>query len=118
MRPYIPGPIVIAALPPRSTEPSGAPAVGGANAASGSGIAAAPVLGWGLRLALTAELTPPTTWMLWAVTRAPPPAETAVAELESTTTAPGMVIAALPESVSAPLAVGSRTKIEGATVTV
>ncbi len=39
----------------------------------------------------------------------------AVDELELTTTSPGTLMLALPESVRAPLAVGLSTKMEGAT---
>ena len=48
---------------------------------------------------------------IWAL----PLAEMAVLELESTTTSPGILMLALPERVSAPLAVGLSTKMEGAT---
>ena len=61
---------------------------------------------------------PPATSMTEAVSWALPLAERAVVELESTTTAPGILMLALPESVRAPLAVGLSTKMEGATETV
>ena len=81
-------------------------------------MAAAPVVGAGLKLALPLFWTLPCTSMTAALTEALPLAETALDELESTTIAPGILRLALPESERAPPADGSRMKTEGATVTV
>ncbi len=108
----MPGLIVSAVAPPMFTEPCDVPPDGTASMASGSATTAAPVTGLGLRVALPVLLTPPTTWMLAAVTLALPLATSAVLEFESTTTAAGALMIALCESVNAPLAVALRTYIE------
>jgi hypothetical protein len=62
--------------------------------------------------------TPPVTWMVTAVTTAVPLVVRPLEELESTMTLPGAFSAALPETVRAPLAFGSRTKTDlGSAVT-
>src|SRR6267143_6129081 len=96
----------------RLTAPYEVPPDGIASAASGSATAAAPVAGLGLMVALPVLLTPPTTWTPAAVTLALPLATRAVADCESTITAPGALMVALPDSVNAPLAVAFRTYSE------
>ena len=54
-------------------------------------------------MALPLFLNPPATSITAAVSWALPLAESAEAELESTTTAPGILMLALPERVRAPL---------------
>src|SRR5262249_43151405 len=90
---------------------------GAGRPASGSGRGGAPVVGAGLRTAPLDTLTPPVTRICDAVTWEVPLADRAVAELESTTTAPATFTDALPVTVRAPPAAGSRTKIDEPTVT-
>src|SRR5258707_14442328 len=77
--------IVSAELPLRFTEPRAVPPVGTGRPDSGSATAARWVIGFGFKWALPEVLTPPTTWMLEAVTTPLPLTRTAVAEVESTT---------------------------------
>src|SRR5262245_15926163 len=91
--------------------------LGPASEASGS-FTDTPDAGEGLMVAMPAFWTPPATSMIEAVSWALPLAEIAVVELESTTTAPGILMLAVPERVSAPLADRSSTKTDGATETV
>src|SRR5262245_16550562 len=84
----------------------------------GSGVLTAPVTGAGLKLAFPLLLGLPTTLMPDALTDALPLAEIAELELESMANSPGMLMLALPEMERAPPAVGSSTKIDGATETV
>jgi hypothetical protein len=67
------------------------------------------VVAAGLSVALPLLLTPPTTWTAAAVILALPLSVRAVVEPESTTSVLGMLMAALPETLSAPPAVPLRT---------
>src|SRR5437868_5600157 len=104
-------------LDPRLTAPRTTPGAGAGSPASGSGTAEAPVTGLGLSDPPPLTLTPPTTRMLPALTAPLPVACTAVGERESTSTRPGVVSEAPPETWSAPLSVPSRIRIEGRTDT-
>src|ERR1700730_17306735 len=100
---YVPGLMTSMLLPLTLTAPSDVPAAGAGNVSRGSGIELTPVIGDGLTLALPDLLTFPTTLILLAVTLALPLAEMAEAELESTSSGPVILMAALPDTVSAPL---------------
>src|SRR4051812_15470350 len=110
----MPGLIVAAALPLRFTDACRLrprlPAIGTARPAKGSGRDAIPVVGAGAMVAFPLVLTPPTTWMVLAVTWALPLTVNAVLEVESITTFPNVEIAALPETDNAPLTLGSSSR--------
>src|SRR5579871_6024130 len=106
----MPGLMVFDELPLIDTAPFDVPLTDGtARPANGSATAFAPVVGLGLSLPLPVTLSPPTIRMLEPVTEALPLTLTAVEELESTSTEPGTLIWALPDTVNAPLAVEFKT---------
>src|SRR5437763_3588661 len=105
----MPGPISDQALPLRLTAPFDWPVSdGAARYANGSATAAMPVVGCGVNLAWPVAAKPPTTWIAEALMTALPLPAMADAELESTITAPGTLMLALPETVRAPLALRPR----------
>src|SRR5271157_584734 len=110
---YRPGLMVSAELLATVTEPREVPAVGTGRLASGSGMAAAPVVGLGLTVELLERLAPPTTSIAPAVSCEPPLSVRAEDELESTATRPSVLMLALPVTSSAPLADGFRTSKRG-----
>src|SRR4051812_42347313 len=99
---------MVKALPVRLTEPCQLPPVDGARPAKPSGTGVLPVVGAGLRVALPDLVNPPATRIDPAVTWELPLAARAVADFESTTKAPGMLMLALFEKLAAPLELGSR----------
>src|SRR5258708_4263874 len=90
-------------LPLRLTAPRLVVTLGAGSAASGSAWAATPVAGVTLKPALPETWSPPTMRTAEAVTLALPLRWAAYAEVESTTSQPGMLTDELPERFSAEL---------------
>ncbi len=89
----MPGLIVLDELPLTATAPFEEPLTeGAASPPNGSAIDLTPVVGLGLSFPLPETLSPPAIRMLDPVTEALPLTETAVDELELTSTEPGTLI--------------------------